>query len=807
MYLLIDILQDIQSKRGEEISSASNEVSINENLDGASNAELQQENIARMVKEKDLNSLQNFGGIQIIAKALDTDLENGIRGDEQDMRSRRIASTLSTAQAPKQGFFQLLVTSCNSYIIVLLSVSAVLSLGFGIKEEGWRTGWEEGVLIIVAIIILVLDPWLRDFWLEHSQKTSPKQKPLELVQVFRGGCPQKVSIGDVLVGDIVCLEGGTQIPADGLFISGEQLLKLNYDGLESTIDDRNPFLFYGAKVIEGTGRMLVTSVGMDTTWGQLMKQVTQALNDKAPLPAKLDRVSTGLQIIGLSISILILIVSFLRFELGKEDFGSNHPDFKGKPTASKEIMDAIKRIVIKPNGKTSTLTTSLTMLLVGVTEGIPVVITLAITYWNRKMLSDKATAQEPWACLTMSSVTTICIHPLEVDMFWAEETRKAIQAWTNAGVSVILVSEANASVLEGIALECGLLPNSNRLVLEVENFRNYSNKERMNEVEKITVMGSSSPSDRLLLVQCLKEKGHKVAIVGGKINDIPALKEADVGIVIESCSSEMARESSDIIIRDGDFSFLVTIVGCGRCTYDNIRKYIQLELTMNIAGLLITSITTMSCGYSPISAIQLLWANFIVTLLGGLALLTEPLTEKLMDRPPLRQSEPLITKAMWRNVVSQALYQVAILLTFQFKGQAILGIRKKVSKTIIFNGFVLCQVFNQVNSRELEKKNVFRGIHRNPFFWVAVVVILVLQVSFIEIAHFLIGNPKLNWLQWFVCLLIGMLSCANDWATKWTAGCIMGWFTGLFCSNMGTISMTPSAPSESATLELPLMET
>ncbi|XP_059438270.1 calcium-transporting ATPase 12, plasma membrane-type-like [Corylus avellana] len=805
---------DLQSNGSDqEILSASNEVSINivttTILDGASNAKLQQENIARMVKEKDRDSLHNFGGIQVIAKALNTDLEKGIHGDEQDLRSRRLTSTLSTTQAPKQGFLQILVTSCNSYIIVLLSVSAVLSIGFGMKEEGRRSGWEDGVVIIVAIIILELAPSLRDFWLQHSQKTSPmsRQKPLESVDVFRGGCPQKVSLGDVLVGDIVCLERETQIPADGLFISGE-LLELNYDGVESTIDEMNPFLFFGAKVVGGTGRMLVTSVGMDTTWWQLMNQVTQAL-DRAPLPAKIDRVSTGSQIVGLSILILILVVSFLHFELSKEDAGSNQPDFRGKPTASREIIDAIKRIVIKPNGKTSTLTTSLTMLLVGVTEGIPLVIALAITYWNRKMLSDKASAQQPWACLTMSSVTTICIHSLAFEMLCTGETRKAIQGWANAGVRVIFVSDANVSVLEGIALECGLLPSPNRLVLEVENFQKYSDKERMNEVDKIMAMGSSSPPDRLLLVQCLKKKGHKVAVVGGKINDIPALKEADVGIVIDSsCSCEMARECSDIIIRDGDdFSFLVTIIWCGRCTYDNIQKYIQLELTMNIAGLLITSITTMSFGYSPISAIQLLWANFIVTLLGGLALLSEPLMEE-NKLPLMRQSGPLITKAMWRNLVSQALYQVAILLTFQFKGQAILGISQKVSQTIIFNSFVLCQVFNQVNSRELEKKNVFRGIHRNPFFWVAVVGILVLQVCFIEIAHILVDDPKLNWLQWSVCLVIGMLSCANDWGTKWAAGCIRGWFTGPFCPNMGgTTSMTPSAPSDSATLELPLMKT
>lgn len=268
----------------------------------------------------------------------------------------------------------------------------------------------------------------------------------------------------------------------------------------------------------------------------------------------------------------------------------------------------------------------------------------------------------------------------------------------------------------------------------------------------------------------------------------------------------MARECSDIIIRDGNFSFLVTIIGCGRCTYDNIRKYIQLELTMNIAGLLITSITTMSFGYSPISAIQLLWANFIVTLLGGLALLTEPLTEQLMHKPPLGQSEPLITKAMWRNLVSQALYQVAILVTFQFKGQAISGISKDVSKTIIFNTFVLCQVFNQVNARELERKNVFRDIHRSPWFLVAVVVIVGLQVAFIEIAHILVGNARLNWVQWFVCLLIGMVSWAIDWATKYTSGCIMACFAEPFGSHMGTIGMTPSDPSECiSNLELPLI--
>ena len=221
---------------------------------------------------------------------------------------------------------------------------------------------------------------------------------------------------------------------------------------------------------------------------------------------------------------------------------------------------------------------------------------------------------------------------------------------------------------------------------------------------------------------------------------------------------------------------------------------------MNIAGLLITSITAMFCGYSPITSIQLLWANFVVSLLGGIGLLTEPPTEELMEKLPLKQTKPLITKAMWRNIVSQALYQATISVAFQFKGQTIPGISNKVSKTIIFNSFVLCQVFNQVNARELEKKNVFKSIHRNPLFWVSMGVILILQVAFIEIAHIIVGNARLNWVQCFSCLLAGMVSWASDWVTKCTAE-LWNCLTRLLGSHLRTINIPLDSTSN---LELPL---
>ena len=188
-----------------------------------------------------------------------------------------------------------------------------------------------------------------------------------------------------------------------------------------------------------------------------------------------------------------------------------------------------------------------------------------------------------------------------------------------------------------------------------------------------------------------------------------------------------------------------------------------------------------------------------MALFGGLGLLTEPPTEKLMERLQFKPSDPLITKAMWRNLLIQALYQAAILMTFQFRGQTILGVSEKLNKTL-FNCFVLCQVFNKFSAREVENKiNVFKHIHQNPLFWVSIGLILILQVGFIKIAHILVGNARLNWVQCFICLLVAMVSL--------TLSPLSSCLTGLLGSHVGSNSMVPLTPLDSTSnLELPLTQ-
>ncbi|KAF7846841.1 hypothetical protein BT93_L3679 [Corymbia citriodora subsp. variegata] len=310
---------------------------------------------------------------------------------------------------------------------------------------------------------------------------------------------------------------------------------------------------------------------------------------------------------------------------------------------------------------------------------------------------------------------------------------REVQACQNAGVDVKMIMGDDIFTAKAIAAECGILrpgdDASDGGIIEGAEFHSYTHAEMLERVDKIRVMARSSPFDKLLMVQCLKQKGHIVAVTGDGANDAPALKEADIGLS---------------------------------------WKFIQFHFTVNIAALVINFVAAVSSGDVPLTAVQLLWVKLIMDTLGALALATEQPTRELMEKPPVGQNEPLITNVMWRNLVAQTIYQVVVLLTLQFEGQLIFGVDKAVKQTLIFNAFILCQVFNEFNARKLEKKNVFEGIHKNKLFLGTVFVTVVFQVMMVEFLKWFADTQRLTWGQWGSCIGIAAMS----WPIGWVVKCI-----------------------------------
>ncbi|CAA0822572.1 Calcium-transporting ATPase 10- plasma membrane-type [Striga hermonthica] len=347
--------------------------------------------------------------------------------------------------------------------------------------------------------------------------------------------------------------------------------------------------------------------------------------------------------------------------------------------------------------------------------------------------------------------------------------KDAVQLCINAGIKVRMVTGDNLQTARAIALECGVLGSNADAtepdLIEGRTFRNLTETQRLEVVDKISVMGRSSPNDKLLLVQALRKKGHVVAVTGDGTNDAPALHEADIGLAMGIQGTEVAKESSDIIILDDNFASVVKVVRWGRSVYANIQKFIQFQLTVNVAALIINVVAAVSAGNVPLNAVQLLWVNLIMDTLGALALATEPPTDHLMRRHPVGRREPLITNIMWRNLLIQAAYQVTVLLVLNFRGRSILNLEHdssdhafKVKNTLIFNAFVLCQIFNEFNARKPDGINVWKGVTKNHLFMGIVGLELVLQVIIIFFLGKFASTVRLSWKLWLVSFAIGLVS-------------------------------------------------
>ncbi|KAA8527659.1 hypothetical protein F0562_035472 [Nyssa sinensis] len=887
--------------------------------------------LTRLVKEKNLDQLVTFDGVEGLASALKTHVENGI------------------------GAFK------DPTILILL-VCAALSLGFGIKENGPKEGWYEGGSIFVAVFLVIAVSAISNFRQNRQFDKLTKVSNHIHVEVVRSGRRQQVSIFEIVVGDVVCLKIGDQVPADGLFLDGHSL-QVDESSMTGESDhvevnhSHNPFLFSGTKVADGYGQMIVTSVGMNTTWGEMMSSISRDSNEQTPLQARLNKLTSSIGKVGLAVAFLVLLVLLVRYFTGNTKDENGNKEFNGGKTKVDDVINAVVGIIAA----------AVTIVVVAIPEGLPLAVTLTLAYSMKRMMADQAMVRKLSACETMGSATTICtdktgtltVNQMKVTKFWLGQefmeersntsiaanilellhqgvglnttgsvykstsgtqfefcgspTEKAILSWAvlelnmnmeelkqsctilhveafnsekkrsgvlmrkkadntinvhwkgaaemilamcthfydpsgnmkhlddgerkkfdqiiqgmaasslrciafahknvqeevhedgksqqklkdhdltllglvglkdpcrsgvkkavedcqYAQVNIKMITGDNVFTARAIATECGILKpdqDLNGAVVEGVEFRNYTPEERMEKVDKICVMARSSPFDKLLMVQCLKQKGHVVAVTGDGTNDAPALKEADIGLSMGIQGTEVAKESSDIVILDDNFASVATVLRWGRCVYNNIQKFIQFQLTVNVAALVINFVAAVSAGEVPLTAVQLLWVNLIMDTLGALALATEQPTKELMKKPPVGRTEPLITNIMWRNLLAQAFYQIAVLLTLQFRGESIFNVTQKVNDALIFNTFVLCQVFNEFNARKLEKKNVFEGIHKNKLFLGIVGITIVLQVVMVEFLKRFADTERLNWGQWGACIGIASISWAIGWLIKY----------------------------------------
>ena len=190
-------------------------------------------------------------------------------------------------------------------------------------------------------------------------------------------------------------------------------------------------------------------------------------------------------------------------------------------------------------------------------------------------------------------------------------------------------------------------------IKNIDNFKKIT--------QNLKVMARSQPLHKYALVLGLKSLGSVVAVTGDGTNDAPALSKSDVGFAMFA-GTDIAKQASDIVIIDNNFSSIITAIIYGRNIYDNIRKFLQFQLTVNFCACLIVFICACIGNETPLTPIQMLWVNLIMDSLGSLALATEPPYDELLKRNPTKRNESIINGKMWKHIIIQSLVQITILL-------------------------------------------------------------------------------------------------------------------------------------------------
>lgn len=353
-------------------------------------------------------------------------ITSGRQHDEAFADRKRVFQNNSLPIKKPLNIFQLMWMAYNDFVLFFLTAAAAVSLAVGFYQAFGTVHtpsnppieWVEGVAILTAIVIIVLVGSVNDWEKERQFAKLNKKQQDRTVKVIRSGKSQALPIADVLVGDVVYLELGDVIPADGIFIDGYNVrcdessttgeshliqkhpaehvyraiaIREQEKGQERDADapkiELDPFIFSGAKVAEGLGTFLVTATGVNSNYGKILMSLNEGPSF-TPLQSRLNKLAKGIAWVGFIAAVLLFVVLFIKF-VAQLPHNSNSPPQKGQ--------DFLNILII-----------SLTVLVIAVPEGLPLAVTLALAFASNRMLKDNNLVRQLRACEIMGNVTNIC---------------------------------------------------------------------------------------------------------------------------------------------------------------------------------------------------------------------------------------------------------------------------------------------------------------------------------------------------------------------------------------------------------------
>jgi Ca2+-transporting ATPase len=335
---------------------------------------------------------------------------------------------------------------------------------------------------------------------------------------------------------------------------------------------------------------------------------------------------------------------------------------------------------------------------------------------------------------------------------------EAIARAQGAGIRVVMITGDNGLSAQAIAGTLGI----GQRVVDARTLGDITRQELMEKMKTVDIVARATPQVKQQVLQALQDDGHVVAMTGDGVNDATALKQSDVGVAMGLRGTDIARESSAMVLLDDNFSTIVAAVEEGRRIFDNIRKFTNYLLSTSLGEVFVVLALSIA-GYFPLSAIMLLWVNVVTDLVPASALAADPTVPHVMKRRPRRHDEPILNKAIYATIAGSIFrtliaYGLIFFVGLQFGG--VNYARSMLFTSIVLHAFTRVMVVRQLDSLSLWSNRALLVSY-------AVAVGLQLLALYTPLRG-LFGVVALDWRAWAVMVPVTAgSSFAGVYMTRW----------------------------------------
>ena len=342
------------------------------------------------------------------------------------------------------------------------------------------------------------------------------------------------------------------------------------------------------------------------------------------------------------------------------------------------------------------------------------------------------------------------------------DVKDTISVYNNAGIKVVMMTGDHPGTAGKIAREIGLMEEGDekgQLIHSREIDRLLKGDQRQrNRLIHTKVFARVTPKEKLQLVKFFQKNNNTIGMLGDGVNDVPALRQADIGIAMGIRGTEVAREAADIILKNDRFTAMELAIRQGRLIFEHIRQFVVYLLSCNLAEIISVGVAAILVLPAPLLPLQILFLNLITDVFPALALGFGKGEEDLMDQPPRKPTEPIMTRELWMITVICGTSITLAVLGITAYAHFGLQLSPMEINNMAFYTLVVGQLLNIFNM-PLRKSSFFSNeVTKNPWVWAALLLcgLIVLLSNLIPIVAETLSLVKLTLQQWGVIAVFGL---------------------------------------------------